>query len=96
MRFLEIMLLGLIFVYVAQLFITLLFVATCLLFVVFLIKRPREALILGLAVLAVAFISTPIGMAVVAAIVLGIIAWVLVIRFQRRRPMLRLTYRPDD
>ncbi len=96
MRLIETLLLTFVFIYLAQLLITVLVLVALVLFLACVWKRPREALILGLAVLAVALISKPIGLAVVAAIVLGIIAWRLVIRFRQRRPMLRLTYRPDE
>lgn len=96
MRFLEALLIAFAAIYLLQLLITILILAALMLFLWCLYKRPREALILGLAVLTVAAISKPIGAVVVAAIILGIIIWLLVIRFRQRRPTPLLTYRPDE
>lgn len=95
MRFLEALLLILAAIYVAQLIIAALILATLMLFLWCLWKRPRESLILGVGLLLLAFISKPIGLALLAAIVLGLIGWALLIRFRSRRPMLLLTHRKD-
>ena len=95
MRFLEALLIAFVAIYVVQLVIAALFIATVLLFLVCLYQRPKEALVLGLAVLLVAFISQPIGLALAATIAAGLIGWAAVIRFRRRRPTPRLAYPPD-
>jgi hypothetical protein len=94
MRFLESLLLVFVAIYVAQLVIAALMLATMMLFLWCLWKRPREALVLGLALLGVVIISKPIGFALVATIVAGFVTWGLLSRFRRRRPTLRLTYHP--
>jgi hypothetical protein len=78
MRFLETLLLVLVFIYVAQLILVALVLATLCLFLFCLWKRPRESLVLGLAILAVAFISRPIGLVLVFSIVAGFIGWAFV------------------
>lgn len=95
MRVLESLLIFLAAIYLIQLVIALLVIATLLLFLWCLYKRPREALVLGLALIVLAALSRPIGLVLIAALVSGCIGWALVIRFRRRRPMPRLTYRPD-
>ena len=77
MRFLETLLLVLVAIYVAQLVITSMILAALLLFLWCLWKRPREALVLGLGVLLVAFISKPIGLTLVFMIALGFGLWAL-------------------
>jgi len=91
MRFLETLLLVLVAIYVAQLVITSMVLAALLLFLWCLWKRPREALVLGLGVLLVAFISKPIGLALVIIIALGFGLWALArgVRKRRHRPACR-------
>ena len=84
MRFLETLLLVLVAIYVAQLVITSMVLAALLLFLWCLWKRPREALVLGLGVLLVAFISKPIGLALVVAVAAGVGLWAL-LRWRRTR-----------
>jgi chromate transport protein ChrA len=87
MRFVETLLLVFALIYVAQLIIAALILATLLLFLWCLWKRPREALVLGLAVLAVVVISKPIGLALVVVMAAGFGLWALgrLIRARRNR-----------
>lgn len=96
MRFLETLLLVFVAIYVAQLVIAGLILATLILFLWSLYKRPREALALGLAVLAVVILSKPIGLMLVAAGIgaLGLVA--ILQRLRVRRPRLMLTYRSQS
>lgn len=82
MRFLETLLLVFAAIYVAQLLIASLIIVTLMLFLWCLYKRPREALVLGLAALAVIFISRPAGFALTVAIAAGVGIWAL-IRWRR-------------
>lgn len=72
MRFLETLLVLFVAIYLAQLLIAILVLATFMLFLWTLWKRPREALMFGLAVLAVVFVSKPIGLAVALTIAAGL------------------------
>lgn len=94
MRFLETLLIVFAAIYVAQLFIAALILTTLILFFFCLWKRPKEALILGLVVLAVAFISKPAGLLLVLVIAVGFIGWALVRRFQARRGRGACCYAP--
>jgi hypothetical protein len=85
MRFLETLLLVFVAIYVAQLVIAALLIATVLMFLWCLYRRPKEALLLGLAVLVVVVISKPIGLVLVAAIAIGFGLWALVCRIRARR-----------
>lgn len=85
MRFIETLLILFAAIFVAQLLISILILAALVLFIWTLYKRPREALVLGLAVLAVVFISTPIGLALGVAIAVGFIGWALLRRVKAAR-----------
>jgi hypothetical protein len=85
MRFLETLLLMFAAIYVAQLVIASLIVATLMLFLWCLYKRPREALVLGLAALAVVVISKPIGLVLVLVAILGFGLWAFIGHIQTTR-----------
>lgn len=85
MRFLEALLIAFVAIYVAHLVIASLIIATLMLFLWCLYKRPKEALVLGLAILAVAALSKPIGLALVLAIAVGLVGWAVLHRIQSRR-----------
>lgn len=74
MRFLETLLVVFAAIYVVQLAIMALLIATLMLFLWCLYKRPREAMV----VLAVAFISTPIGLALSLIAILGFGLWAFI------------------
>jgi hypothetical protein len=78
MRFLETLLLVFALIYVAQLIIVALILATLLLFLWCLWKRPREALMLGLGALVVVVLSKPIGLILVGCMALGVAGWLFV------------------
>ena len=85
MRFLETLLLVFALIYVAQLIIAALILATLMLFLWCLWKRPKEALVLGLALLLVVFISKPIGLVLVLMVAVGLITWTVVCSIKSRR-----------
>lgn len=85
MRVLETLIIMFAAIYVAQLLIAVLVLATMMLFLLTLWKRPREALMLGLAVLAIVFVSRPIGMALVTVIAVGCVGWILFKGWRARR-----------
>lgn len=90
MRLLEALLVAFVAIYIAQLFIVALVFAALLLFLCCLFHRPREALILGLAVLGLVAMTRPIGLVLFAALGLGMGLLVLVgwVR-ERRRPAIQ-------
>ena len=88
MRFLEALLVAFAAIYVVQLAIAALMLASLLLFLCCLFHRPREALILGLAVLGLAALTRPLGMALVSMFGLGLGLLCLIGWMRRRR------YRP--
>jgi hypothetical protein len=95
MRFLETLLLVFAAIYVAQLIIAALLIATLMLFLWCLWKRPREALLLGAGVLMLAFITKPIGLAVAAGLGACCLAWlamrsIVANRRRSKRPQARL------
>lgn len=93
MRFLETLLIVIAAIYLAQLAITILVLTTILFALWCLYTRPKEALLLGAGLLAVAFFSTPVGLATLLALAVGLGLWRLCRRFRTPRPRLA-PYRP--
>ena len=95
MRFLETLLIVIAAVYLAQLAIMSLMIVTVILFLWCLYVRPKEALLLGMGVLLIAFLSTRAGLALILIAGICIAVWALIRRLKARRPALLLTYRSD-
>ena len=84
MRAMETLLILFAAIYVVQLIVAALMFATVLMLLWCLYKRPGAALLLGAGVLLVAFLTTPVGLAVTCTLAIGFACYALIRRIKAR------------